>query len=131
MIDPGAKVPDCHAITAQLVSHDHPGSVPAFHQLPHKTRRSTTISAALYKDFNGIAVGINRALQPVLLTADGNDHLIHMPFIGRAGPIPPDRRSKLRPKPLAPDPDGFMADADPTLSQNVLYVAQAERKTMV
>ncbi|MEJ0048193.1 MAG: hypothetical protein WDN04_20280 [Rhodospirillales bacterium] len=40
--------------------------------------------------------------------------------------LPSDLRVKHRAKPVPPEPDGFVADADPALCQQVLDVAQRE-----
>lgn len=89
------------------------------------------ISAALDENFQRVAPGVDSAPKPALLAADGDDHLVHVPFVGRVGAIPPDHASKLGPVSQAPHSDRLMADAEPALSQNIRDVAQAESKTMV
>ena len=131
MVNTGTKLPDCGTVAAQPVGHENPGIAPPLHQFLQKAPGRSGIAAALDQNFKGIPVGVNRAPKPVFPAADGDDHLVHMPFVGRVGAVPPDHGRELRPKPQTPDPDRLVADPDPALGQNILDIAQAERKTVV
>lgn len=119
MVNPGTKLPDCDTVAARLVGHGNPGIAPPLHQFLQKAPGGSRIAAALNQEFAGTAVSVNRAPKPVFPAADGDDHLVHVPFVGRVGAVPPDRGSELGPKSQTPDADRLVAVPDPALGQNI------------
>jgi len=70
--------------------------------------------------------------QVVPLSVDLHEHLVQVPTpLARAHPLDPalpDLRSKHRPEPVPPEPDGLVADLDPALVKKVLDVPKRERE---
>ena len=64
-----------------------------------------------------------------------HEHLVEVPSPAARShalnPTLPDLGGKPRPKPLPPEPDGFMADIDTALVEQVLDIAKREREPNV
>ena len=129
--DPRAKIPEGRAVAAQLVGHKNPRHAPSFHQFLQKTLCSTGIPAALHQDFQHVTVGIDGSPEPVFLAAEGDHVLVEVPFVGRCRSVAPDFGGNLSPKTLAPDPDAFIRNDHAALGQQILNIAQAQRKSMI
>lgn len=83
----------CGRIGPKLVSHHHArGAALALEQFSHQTKGGALISAALQQGIKDIAVGIDGAPQPVLLSLDSHHHLIELPLVGKIASRP---RSEL------------------------------------
>jgi len=85
----------------------------------------------LTKPFQHISVCVDGAPKPVFSAPDGNHDLVEMPFVGRDWAIATDPGGDLRSEPLAPHPDAFIRDDHAPFGQQVLDIAQAQRKPMV
>lgn len=64
--------------------------------------------------------------QAVRFTADGDCHLVDVPFITRRWPVAPDQGSDLRPEPLDPCPGRLVAHRRTALSQHIVNVPKAQ-----
>lgn len=76
---------------------------------------------------------IDRQPHVVTLTVDLHKHLVEVPLplpetLHPAHALTPNIGSKQRAETVPPQPHGFMANVDPALEQQVLDVAQAQRK---
>ncbi|MBB4277501.1 hypothetical protein GGE12_005308 [Rhizobium mongolense] len=58
----------------------------AFQQLSHQPKSGFLVSPALQEGVENIAVGIDGAPQPLSRSLDRHDHLVEVPFVGKAGP---------------------------------------------
>jgi hypothetical protein len=79
---------------------------------------------------------IDRAPKVAEPAVDLHEHLIQVPPPLRTvahvrDPLLSDLGGEHRTKPVPPEPDGLMADLDPTLGQQILDVAQRQRVSHV
>jgi hypothetical protein len=61
---------------------------------------------------------------------DVDNDLVELSFVGRCRSVAPDFCGDLSPEPLAPDPDAFLRNDHAALRQQILNIAQAQRKSM-
>lgn len=65
------------------------------------------------------------------LTADGDHHLVDMPFITRRRSIATDLRGDLRSKTIDPGADRLVADRHTAFRQQILNVSQAQAEPVI
>jgi hypothetical protein len=110
MIDAWAKVTDGRAIAAQLVGHEDAWQAPSL--------------------FQRMSVCVEGSPKPVFLAPDWNYDLVEVPFVGRNPASATDPGRYLRSEPLAPNKDAFIRDDHTPFGQQILDIAQAQRKMM-
>ena len=90
MVNARAEFTNGDTVAARLIGHDDPWDAPVAHQLQHEALGCARISPVLHKDFENIAIAVNRPPEPVPLAPDGNDQFIKVPFVGRRRPVATD-----------------------------------------
>ena len=129
MIGTAAIHAERDVVAPELVGHHDARLIPSAHQLAEKTSGSTGIAAFLDQDFQHITPVIEGTPQPMRLAADGDHHLVDMPFIACRRPIATDLRGDLRPNTIDPCRDRLVADRHTAISQQILNVPQASTTT--
>ena len=82
MFDTKAHLRPRSAIGTELVGdHDARWRDGRFQEFPHKPLRGAAVSSTLDHDVENEAVLVDGAPKPVLLAADRDDDLIHVPFV--------------------------------------------------
>ena len=96
---------------------------------------SLLVSALGDEAFQDLAFVIYSAPEVVPLTIDLHEDLVEMPTpatrFHTPDPAFPDLGGKHRSEAMPPVPDGFVADVDAALMQQILDVSQRERETHV
>lgn len=118
-------------VAAQLVRDDDARLAKLRNQPCQKTLGSLGIAAALDKNVEHVAVGIDRPPEPVLHPIHRDHNLIQMPFVIRSGTVPPDAGRKMGPKAVDPEPDRFATHDHATLGKQILDISRAQREAMV
>jgi hypothetical protein len=108
------------AITLQLLSNDHTGNVlESFEQLTEKALGGFLTAATLHKDIQHIAVLINGSPEVMLLAANREYHLVHMPFVATARATTSQLIGVSLPECEAPLPNRFRRHDDASLCQKL------------
>ncbi len=89
------------------------------------------IPTTLDQDLQHVAVRVDRPPKPVLLASDCDHDLVEVAFVGRARTVAKDTRGDLRSEPLATNADAFVGDDHISLGQQILDIAQAQRKAVI
>ncbi len=124
------------AVGAQLVGDDLFRTTVTFHQFPEEFQCRLAIAALGDQGFEDLALVIDGSPHVIRLAVDLHEDLVEVPLPVRVGahPLDPglaDIGGEQGTEPHPPKPDGFMADIDAALVQQVLDVAQRERETHV
>jgi hypothetical protein len=82
-----------------------------------------SISSCLEKDINNLTILINRSPQVMLLSLDSNEYLINEERITIPLMLSSQSLGVLRPKLVAPQANGFIADRDASLGHQVFNIA--------
>jgi hypothetical protein len=126
------KLALCHAITPQLISHDHTRQIlKVLQEQPKKAFGRLGIPPLLDEDVEHDAVLIHGAPKIVLHSLDSYEHLIQVPLV--AGPWPAAAQSpgKALSELLAPAPDGLIGDDYAPLGQKELNVSKADTEDVI
>ena len=123
-------------IRAKPVGHDAPRLAIFLHNALQKLERCGLVPLRRDHGFQNLAFVIDSPPQVAELAVDLHKHLIQMPTpLGEAAqtrnPVLSDLCREHRAKPVPPKSDGFMADVDPALGQEILDVAQRQRVSHV
>jgi len=86
---------------------------------------------ALDQNVEYISVLVDRTPKIVLLAADADEHLVHVPFVAGLWPSLPQRIGEDPAKAQAPLADALVADDDPTRRQDQLNISQAQTEAVI
>lgn len=100
-----------------MAAHDAVESMPIFRGIRNQ-------------DIERVTIGVDGSPQPVLHAVHLDHDLVEVPFVVRLRPVPADASRKMRTKPVHPKADGFAADDDAALRQQILDIRRAQRKAM-
>ncbi len=100
-------------VAAQLVRYHEPWLTKLSDQSFAKPLGRICTSPDLNKDIKYVAVRVDGLTQPMLLAADRDENLVHVPFVVRLGTIAPDVGSKMRDETIDPKPNVFPATMAP------------------
>jgi hypothetical protein len=101
-------------VALELVCHDHTRNVSqALQQLAKESLGCGRAAPALDQDVEDISVLVDRTPKIVLLVADADEHLIHVPLIAGSGPSLPEHIGEDPAKAQAPLANALVADDDP------------------
>src|SRR5947207_13908111 len=118
------------AVRAQLVSrHRLRREALLAEQFAHELNGCAFIPSALNKDFENLALMIERAPQVHMLAGDPDDHLIEMPAIARPRTATPQPSCDNRPEFQHPAAHRLVRDIEPALGENVLHIAAPPGET--
>jgi hypothetical protein len=81
-------------------------------------------------DVEYISVLVDRAPKIVLLAADADKDLVHVPPVARLRPAPLQHLGEDPAEAQAPLADALVADHDPTLGQDQLNITQAQTEAV-
>ena len=120
------------AVRAQLVSrHRLRREALLAEQLAHELDGCAFIPSALNKDFENLALMIDRAPQVHMLAGDPDDHLVEMPAIARPRTAAPQPSCDNRPEFQHPAAHRLVRDIEPALREKLLHIAVAQGETQV
>lgn len=122
---------DRPSVAAQLVGDDNARSAKLSGQTLQEPLRRLCVLARLDENVQNVAMGVDRAPEPVLHATYRNHHLVKMPFVRCARPVPPDACCEMSAKAVHPQPHSLPADGDATLCEKVLDIRRAQRETVV
>ncbi len=131
MIGTAAIHAERDVIAPELVGHHDVRLTPSAHQLAEKTSGSTDIAAFLDQNIQHVAPVIDGTPQPVRLTADGDNHLVDMPFVTRRRSVALDLRGDLRPEPDRPIPGSSRSSPSHRVQPANLNVPQAQVEPVI
>ena len=130
--DPGHQFPLRRGIARQLVGDQHPRRLALLPQQPAQEALGCLLVApALHQHVEHDAVLIDRPPQPVLLTGDGDHHLVEVPLIAATGQPAADLVGEGLAELPGPLPYRLMADKNAAGGQHFLDHTQAERKAEI
>ncbi len=120
------------AIAAQLIGDQHTWDVLAsLEQFAKELLGSLFVPPALHEDIEHIPMLINCSPEIVQLAIDGEKDLVKLPFVAGLGTTSTQLLGILLAKFLAPLPDRFIGEDDPTLGHQFFDIAIAEWKTEI
>lgn len=131
VVSPGGQTHDQLYIAAQLVRDYHTWTAELSDQAGQKALCGFGIASRLHQDVECVPIGVHRLPQPVLHAIDRDQDLVQVPLVVWARSIPANTSSKMCAEPVDPKADGFAADDDALLRQQVLDICLAEHKAMV
>src|SRR6516162_1873770 len=132
MLHPGQDLPLRRPIALQLIRNDHAWDIPqALEQLTKALLGALLVATALHQDIQHVIVLIHRAPQVMAFAIDREEHLIEVPFVAWLGASMLQLIGIILAKLQTPLADGFMGDVDPTLEQDLLHIAIAQREAVV
>ena len=85
----------------------------------------------MHEDIENGAVRVDDPLQPVLLAADRDDNLAHVPFVVRLGAIAPAASNKMHTKPIDPEPNSFPGHDDAPFRQELFDIRSDQSKPVL
>jgi len=119
-------------IAAKLVSDELPRRpLLVFQDLTKEALGSFPVSVAGDQDIEDVAILIHSSPKIMVLAADRDEHLVHVPDVPETTLSPPQSAGVFRSKLPAPRSNGFVGYGDTTLGEKVLDIAKAERESMV
>ena len=122
----------CGAVRAKLVGHQHIGCETLFlEQLTHQFHGCSLVAPSLHKKIENLAFVVNRAPQPEMPARDRHGHLIEMPSRRWSRASTAKFSSEQWPELQHPPSHRFVGHVEPTLSEQILDVAIAERETHI
>src|SRR5882757_9033844 len=126
------EIPEGSSVRAQLVSrHRLRREALLAEQLAHELDGCTFIPSALNKDFENLALIIDRAPQVHMLAGDPDDHLVEMPAIARPRTAAPQSACDSRPEFQHPAAHRLVRDIEPALGEKLLHIAVTQGETQV
>ncbi len=119
-------------IASQLVGHELP-RWPAllFQDLAKEALSGSLVSVACDQDVEHIAVLVHGSPKIMALTADGDEHFVHVPDVAQATLSPPQSTSIRWSKLAAPGSNGFVGYGDATLREKILDITKAQGEPMI
>ena len=116
-------------VRAELVGdHDTRRDALAFQQLADQSKGGFPVAPALHKRIENIAFGVDGPPEPEFLSLDGDDHLVEMPFVGKAAfGSPPNVPGILAAEFSNPLRDCLKRNVDPALGKQVPYASEEGR----
>src|SRR5690348_5030030 len=131
-LDPRQDLAFGGGVALELVCDDHPRNIPqALQQLAEEPRGRGCVAPALDQNVEDISVLVDRAPQIVLLAADPDEHLVHVPLVSGLWPAPLQRIGEDPAEAQAPLADALVADDDPTRRQDQLNISQAQAEAVI
>lgn len=128
----GQKLTRGGPIALQVINHDHARHIrQPLEEFAEELLRCRLIATALDQDIEDMAVLIRGPTEIVLLTMNGEKHLIQMPLVAWLRAMAPELigiRLAERPAPLA---DRLIRHNDPACEQPFLNIAIAEAESEV
>jgi len=122
----------CGRVALEFVRHDNARNVPqALQQLAEEPPSGCSTAPALDQDVEDISVLIDRAPKVVLLSADADEHLVHVPLVARSWSAPLQHIGEDPAKAQALLADALIADHDPTRRQDQLNISQAQAEAVI
>src|SRR5260370_7057179 len=89
VLDPRQDLAFGGGVALEVVCGDHRGKMPeALQQLAEEPRGRGCVAAALDQNVEDISVLVDRAPKIVLLAADPDEHLVHVPLVAGLWPAP-------------------------------------------
>src|SRR5882757_8922369 len=126
------EIPEGSSVRAQLVSrHRLRREALLAEQLAHELDGCAFVPSALNKDFENLALIIDRAPQLHMLAGDPDDHLVEMPAIARPRAAPPQPACDNRPEFQHPAAHRLVRDIEPALGEKLLHIVVAQREPEV
>src|SRR5689334_23510187 len=99
VLDLGQDLAFGGGVALELVCDDHPWNIPqALQQLAEEPRGRGCAAPALDQNVEDISVLVDRAPKIVLLAADPDEHLVHVPLVAGLWPARFSALAKIRPK---------------------------------
>ncbi len=123
-------------VRGETIGGDLSGRTVAFERLLHEPQRCLLVALLGDIALEDLALLIDRAPQVVQLAVD-----LHVDFVEVPLPLPKTAHSthplalhigsEQRPKSVPPQPNRLVANINPALSQQILYVSQRKRKAHI
>jgi len=127
-----AQVFHGRSVGPQLVGHVAIARTMFLHSFPKKLQSCLLVPGLCYKALKHLTLVIDRAPEIMPLAVDLHEHLVEVPSpvagFHALDPAFPDLSGEQRAEPMPPEPDGFMADLDTALMQQILDVPKRERE---
>ena len=132
-MDNGRKdLPMGSRITPKLVGDQLPGCLSLMLQGPTKEAFSgSTISAFGDQNIDHVSILIDGPPQIEALTLDGDEEFIDVPDVAESSLFPTQSSGVGRSEFLTPIADRFVGDENPSLCEQVFYVAKAQGESMI
>ena len=89
------------------------------------------IAPALDQDVEDISVLVDRTPQIVLLAANADEHLVHVPLVAGLWPSPLQHIGEDLAEAQTPLADALVADDDPARRQDQLNITQAQTEAVI
>ncbi len=119
-------------IASKFVGHELPRRPPLlFQHLAKEAFSGFLVAAACDQDVENIAVLVHCSPEIMTLTADRDEHFVHVPDVAEPTLPSPQSARVLGSKLPTPGSDGFVGYLDAPLSKKVLDVSKAQREPMV
>ena len=119
-------------IASKLVGNELPGWLPlVFQNLAKEAFDGSPVSVACHQDIEDVVVLVHRPPQIMTLTADGDEHFVHVPDVAEPALSPPQSTSIRWSKLSAPGSNGFVGYGDAALSEQILDIAKPQSEPMV
>src|ERR1700736_581442 len=119
-------------VALELVCDDHSRNIPqALQQLAEEPRGRGCAAPALDQNVEDISVLVDRAPKIVLLAADPDEHLVHVPLVARLWPAPLQRIGEDPAEAQTPLADALVADHDPARRQDQLNITHAQTEAVI
>ncbi len=120
-------------VGSEAIRHDLFRTAMALHQFPEEFQCCGFVSALRDDSFEHFSVVINGTPEIMSLAIHFHKNLVHVPLPFRESaqlldPLSPDLGGKHRAEPVPPISDGFVADIDPALVQQVFDIPQRKWK---
>src|SRR5690349_12155602 len=132
MLDPRQDLAFGGGIALELVCDDHPRNIPqALQQLAEEPHGRGCVAPALDQNVEDISGLVDRAPKMVLLAADPDEHLVHVPLVAGLWPPPLQRIGEDPAEAQAPLADALVADDDSTRRQDQLNISQAQAEAVI
>ena len=119
-------------VAPQLVRHYFPGFITArIQQSSEKTFGALAVASPLQEDVDDFSVLIDGSQQVVLPTINLHEYFIDIEGVTETLVSAFQTSSISRPKFVTPQPDGFVADDNASLSQEIFDIPMAEIESMI
>src|SRR5215469_8781527 len=119
-------------VALQLVCHDHPRDASqALQQLAKEPLGCGRVAPALDQNVEDISLLVDRTPKIVLLAADADEHLVHVPLVAGSWPSLPQHIGEDPAKAQAPLANALVANDDPTRRQDQLDISQAQTEAVI
>lgn len=133
MLDTGHDLPSGCIVGSELVcDHDTRRDALALQQFSHQPKGRFPVPAALDQSIENVAIGIDGTPEPVFPALDGDDHFVQVRLVGKAALGALSNGTGIVTSELGcPFRHGLKRDFNAALGQQILDVAQAQRKSIV